>query len=239
MKRGARWLLLTLTAGIGVAATSGLGFWQLARAQQKLQQAQTQALQGALAPLDAEALQTRDTGALLQRAVRLRGSWDDRYTVYLDNRPMDGRVGFYVLTPLLLEHDQGAVLVQRGWIQRNFEHRTALQPVSTPPGTVEVQGRMALPPSDLYEPGAAPLERIRQNLHLDELHARSGLPLMPLVLQQTGAPSEGLLRDWPAPDRGVDKNIGYAWQWFGMAALIVVLYLWFQVLRPAAQRFKE
>ena len=52
------------------------------------------------------------------------------------------------------------------------------------------------------------------------------------MVLQTGAPSEGLRRDWPEPTTGVDKHYGYAFQWFGLCALIALLFLWFQVVRP-------
>jgi surfeit locus 1 family protein len=38
---------------------------------------------------------------------------------------------------------------------------------------------------------------------------------------------------------GVDKHYGYAFQWFGLAALIAVLFLWFQMIRPFIQRRKD
>jgi len=41
-----------------------------------------------------------------------------------------------------------------------------------------------------------------------------------------------LLRDWPPPATGVDKHYGYAFQWFGLCALIALLFIWFQVARP-------
>jgi hypothetical protein len=50
-------------------------------------------------------------------------------------------------------------------------------------------------------------------------------------VQQTGPASEGLLRDWPEASSGVDKNYGYAFQWFRtVASLIAILYVWFQVV---------
>ena len=58
-----------------------------------------------------------------------------------------------------------------------------------------------------------------------------GLPLLALSIQQQGAPSEGLLRDWPQPASGIDKHYGYAFQWFGLSALITILYVWFQLVR--------
>ena len=45
-------------------------------------------------------------------------------------------------------------------------------------------------------------------------------------------PGDGLARDWPAPAADVHKHYGYAFQWFSLSALTVILYVWFQVLRP-------
>ena len=144
---------------------------------------------------------------------------------------MDGRVGFLVLTPFVLEGEQAAIVVQRGWAPRGFEDRTLLPPIETPTGIVEIEGRMALPPSDLYALGGPMGGTIRQNLDLPQWRAETGLPLMPITLQQTGANQEGLVRDWPVVNMGVEKNFGYAAQWFGLAGLFVLLYLWFQVVR--------
>jgi surfeit locus 1 family protein len=60
---------------------------------------------------------------------------------------------------------------------------------------------------------------------------QTGLPLLPISMVQTGADSEGLQRDWPPVDAGVDKHYGYAFQWFGISLLMAVLYVWFQLFR--------
>ncbi|RYY92726.1 MAG: SURF1 family protein, partial [Comamonadaceae bacterium] len=172
-----------------------------------------------------------------------RGLWLAPQTVYLDNRQMHGVPGFYVLTPFAIEGSEQAVMVQRGWIQRNFEDRTRLQPVQTPAGLVEIVARIEPPPSQLLEltKAAAPTpiqdavgsSPIRQNLDLERFRAESGLPLRTdLSLQQSGAASEGLQRDWSAPALGIEKHYGYAFQWFGLAALVTILYVWFQIVVP-------
>ena len=43
---------------------------------------------------------------------------------------------------------------------------------------------------------------------------------------------DGLLRAWAAPDAGLHKHYGYAFQWFLLSALILGLYVWFQLIRP-------
>ncbi|SEF29104.1 SURF1 family protein [Variovorax sp. NFACC27] len=265
LRRGRFWVL-TIAAALTVSATISLGRWQLSRAAQK------EALQ---ASIDAEKLKPPLTQAeflalgkasdAMHRSVRLRGLWLTPQTVYLDNRQMHGVPGFYVLTPFALEGTEQTVMVQRGWIQRNFVDRTKLGAVETPAGIVEVTGLIEPPPSHLLELGsaaapapapapaasapaeaasapaapaaAAPVAEgyspIRQNLDLEAFRAETKLPLRTDVsLQQGGPASEGLQRDWPAPALGLERHYGYAFQWFGLSALVVILYVWFQFITP-------
>ncbi|MDO5623278.1 MAG: SURF1 family protein [Pseudomonadota bacterium] len=223
-----------------MAVTFSLGRWQLARAAEK------QALQTALAErarlpaLDAAALTTYLSSPppdeRLHRRIQLGGHWLAEHTVFLDNRPLHGQSGFIVLTPLRLEGGAGApdrvVLVQRGWAPRNFAEREALPPVQTPPGAVQISGRLAERVPAAFALGQEGGGHIRQNLDLPGFRSETGLPLAGLVVVQTGEPSDGLRRDWPAPDTGIEKHYGYAFQWFGLCALMGLLFVWFQVVQP-------
>ncbi len=232
-----RFWLLTLAAVLGMAATLALGFWQWGRAHQKIALEAAIEAQRALPPVDASALlepARRDT--LLHREAVLRGRWSAAHTVYLDNRQMQGRPGFYVVTPLLLSGSDAAVLVQRGWVGRDFNDRQRLAPVETPAGEVELRGRIAPPPAKLYDFDGAQAGAIRQNLDLARFRAETGLRLLDGSVVQTGAPSQGLLRDWPVAASSAGKNYGYAFQWWALCGLIAILYVWFQFIakrRPA------
>ncbi|MDF1484826.1 SURF1 family protein [Ramlibacter sp. H39-3-26] len=234
-----RFWRITLAAVACVAATMALGLWQLSRAAQREALQAAVETRAALPPLDAAALAAGagDGVALLHRRVLLAGHWLADATVYLDNRQMHGRPGFYVVTPLALEPGPAVVAVQRGWIARDFEQRTRLAPVDTPAGVVQIEGRIDGAPARLLEFGAAAADegfsRIRQNLDLAAYGAQIHVPLLTAVsVQQTGADSEGLQRDWPRADAGAARNYGYAFQWFGLAALIAALYVWFQLVQP-------
>lgn len=252
----ARFWLLTLVALAMVALTLSLGRWQLSRAAHKeALQARIEAQQ-AYPALDVTAFQSvEQIGSEMHRLVTLRGLWVPTQTVYLDNRQMHGRPGFYVLTPFALEGLEQTLMVQRGWVPRNFMDRTQLQPVDTPAGLVELQARIAPPPAQLFQlgkeappptpvaeggqtPAAMPgASRIRQNLDLSAFRAETGLPLRTdLSLQQIGPASEGLDREWPAPALGIEKHYGYAFQWFGLATLVTLLYVWFQFIAPRRRR---
>lgn len=237
MNERTRFWLLTVMALLAMATTASLGRWQLSRAAAK------EALQ---ARIDARAAEPvldgmtlrhdGDANVLLHRRVVARGQWLAERTVFLDNRQMNGRVGFFVVTPLRLADSAAVVLVQRGWVPRNFEDRSRVPTVETPTGLVQLEGRIVPPPGKLYAMGAAEPGPIRQNLDLAQFKIETGLPLATVSIQQTDAAADGLARDWPQGNSGVDKHYGYAFQWFGLSALIAVLYVWFQIVRKLIQR---
>jgi surfeit locus 1 family protein len=236
----ARFLLVTVLALVGMAVTASLGLWQLDRAAQK--EGLASAIAGRLAEpeldglsLVAQGVVQPDAQALQHRRVRLRGQWLTQHSVWLDNRQMNGKPGLYLLTPLLLAGTDQAVMVQRGWVPRNFEDRTRVPEVLTSLEYVQLQGRIALSPSKLYELGQGQGGLIRQNIDLAAFSAEIKVPLAALTVLQTDASDAVLKRDWPVINAGVDKHHGYAFQWFGLCALIAILYVWFQIVRRQRQ----
>jgi surfeit locus 1 family protein len=231
-----RWLMLAM-ALVSVAITFSLGMWQLGRAAEKTalhnakqQQAEQVVLDGrTLGAAMGEQVQRQ---SLIHRRMLLRGQWMPEHTVFLENRQMNGKPGFFALTPLKIEGTGAVVLVQRGWAQRSFTDRTALPELTTPVGVVDVQGHLAPWPSRLYDFGGAETGPIRQNLDLTAYRQETGLSVLEITLLQSGAASEGLLREWPVVASGVEKHHGYAFQWFGLSGLIALLYVWFQIVQP-------
>ncbi len=235
-----KFFLITLAAALFSGLGVYLGFWQLSRAAQKQALQAAMVAQSSQTPLDTVAVaQLPNFSSGLYRPVKVTGTWDAAHTVYLDNRQMDGKVGFFVLTPLRLQPGGLVVMVQRGWVARNFEARATVPEVQTPSGAVSVEGQIAPPPSKLYELGASEVGLIRQNLDLAQFRQQSGLALAEFTIRQTGSPSEGLRREWPALALGLEKHYGYAFQWFAMSALVVGLYLWFQFFRRTMAPIKE
>ena len=228
-----RFWLLTIAALLVAALTFSLGQWQLRRAAQKQNLQLTIEAQSNQSIL--KALDLADPNTLkdvVHRRATLKGIWRAEHTVFLDNRQMNGKSGFIAITPLVLDGTGQIILVQRGWALRNFADRTRLPDIQTPPGPVTVRGRIAPPPSKLYEFKGAESGRIRQNIDIQAFSREIALPLMPISMIQTGPANEGLLRDWAAPNVGIDKHYGYAFQWFGLCALMVGLYVWFQIINP-------
>lgn len=206
-----------------VVLTVLLGNWQGRRAEEKLELARRldDAQRSALLSIPPARV---DPAGFEQRRVSARGRYVARATIFLDNKVLNGRAGYHVLTPLKIEGGDMHVLVDRGWIASG--DRRELPPVRTPDELQLVEG-VAVVPSGRFielapEAGAGPL---RQNLVIAREEKRLGLVLQPLVIEQTSDAQDGLARVRQAPDSGVAMHQSYAMQWYSLALLAVVLYV--------------
>lgn len=244
--------LVALAALATMALTARLGFWQLQRADDKNHRRALIAQRMAQAELPASQLaqEPSDLPDQLYRSIRISGIWLAQHTIHLENRQMNGRPGFFTLTPLLLA-DGSAALVQRGWQPRHIQDRTLVQMPHNSTEVIHLQGRIQPPPSSLFEltPPASqnPLASttIRLNVALDAFSREIGHPLRPLSLLQlqdeevcpeghacTPIKNAFLVRAWEPPTTDVSKHHGYAFQWFALCTLIGGLFLWFSIILP-------
>jgi cytochrome oxidase assembly protein ShyY1 len=76
-----------------------------------------------------------------------------------------------------------------------------------------------------HETGAAPQGNVRQNVDIAVFAAETRLRLEPLVIEQHSDTPDGLSREWPRPDFGIEKHESYALQWYSFAVLAVVLVI--------------
>lgn len=160
--------------------------------------------------------------------MELRGSFVERYTVLLDNKLNRGRPGYHVIQPLRLSgaDAQAAehVLVDRGWIQAG-PTRDVLPPVRTPSGEVLVEGVKLARFPRAYDTGSPAGGKVWQNVGVEPFAVWSKLKLAPWVLEQHSPLDDGLVREWVPAGTGVEKHESYAVQWYGLAALSVVLFI--------------
>ncbi|MGW8390710.1 SURF1 family protein [Pseudoduganella sp. HUAS MS19] len=222
---------------IGISA----GRWQDGRAAGKLALEAQLAAGNAAAPVVLGAAPVA-AAAVEFRRVRLQGEWAGAWPVYLDNRPHAGKPGFYLLMPLRLAGSDMHVLVARGWLPRDMADRSKLPAYATPTGPVLVEGIARLAPGHVMQLGEAPrLEpgAIVQNADAAALAAATGWKFQPLLVEQTtpdgAAAAEALVRDWPAPALGADKHKAYAFQWYALAAMAGLFFV-FTGLRKSGKR---
>jgi len=242
-----------MAAAIAATITLKLGFWQYSRAQEKIALQSSIKAQAILPSLDPAALiraiatsQRRTTNpSVLHRTISLTGHWLSQHTIFLDNRQMDSKPGLFVLTPFEFTEPitlaKKTILVQRGWLPRNFLDRNVLPDVMTSTTETTIVGRIALSPSKLFEFKRANVGALRQNIEIEDLAKELKLELLPYSLLQLdvavgnekeNVAQEKLLRRWAQPNYGFEKNYGYMVQWWALSALITALYVWFQLIRP-------
>jgi surfeit locus 1 family protein len=227
-----RWLGAVLF-GIAVTALGvALGSWQVRRGDERAAlQARLDAAE-AMAPVRLNSKEDfAQVTAQLPRRVQMRGELLSDRTVFIDNRSLNGVAGFQVVTPLRVQ-DGVNVLVNRGWIARDARDPALMPKVDVPGGSVAIEGLAVLrvprqlelaPPQSLSVPGIWP------NLEPGDYERATGVAVPRFIVQQTSATADNLQRVWPKPARGVDKHRGYAFQWYGLAALSACLTIFFGV----------
>lgn len=214
----------TLFAAFFLPLLLALGSWQLERADEK--RALFADFDAAGEPVD---IAEHPLGIEeLRRYARVTAS--GRYLAerqfLLDNMVRDGQAGFRVLTPLELERG-GVVMVDRGWVERDFTS-AVLPAVPVDDGRRALAGRMDRLPRagiDLAGGVASGWPRVVQFPDREELEAALGVELVPGLLRLDDDQPDGYRRDWRPAQFGPERHVGYAVQWYALAATLVVMYL--------------
>ena len=217
----------TLATLLAVALFVTAGNWQRGRMHQKeaLAAQLATALSASSQPLPAA---DADWSAWRFRSVHLTGRFDASRQILIDNRVHAGRTGYHVVTPLVLD-DGRAILVDRGFIAAGATRATL--PSAPPPlGTIRIEGRVNPAPARYLELGRpVPAGNVWQNLDPERFSEHTGVRVLPIVIEQTSDGGDGLVREWPRPDVGVDKHRIYMMQWYAFAAMALGLWVWFSI----------
>lgn len=211
----------------------GLGTWQLQRAQVK-----EQMLAERRAASKAEAVDL-SRAAKPQRLYGERVVASGRYLgtrqLLLDNQVWEGRAGYRVWTPLKLP-DGRLVLVDRGWIPMGSDRAHPPRPKS-PTGQRQVHGLLRNWP----EPGMR-LEDADACAERDWPRVLNYPRYTQVACQYRASVVDGLLlleedadggfpRDWGDVGLPPTRHIGYAVQWFALAAAVLVIFVVVNVRR--------
>jgi len=225
LKRG-RWRFAprpaaTAATVAAVAVFAMLGNWQLDRGAEKRDLA-------ADFHRAEPAIELPPAGRALQRYQRVvaRGRYDSSRQFLLDNRSHAGAAGVEVLTPLLLA-DGSAVLVNRGWLPFGTD-RARLPEVAVGAESRLVAGRFnELPraPIELAAPPQAGWPRLVNYPQAAELAEMLGRELRPGMILLDPDERDGYLRDWQLTGTTPERHLGYAVQWFALAATAAAIWL--------------
>lgn len=201
-----------------------LGFWQLERATEK--RALEESYFDRLGALPRAPTEKSATAAFTR--IRLDGHYEVGRDFLIDNQVHEGRAGYQVVSSFLGTNG-GRWLVNRGWVA-GPERRDALPEIPTPREAVRLVGviwpELGLPPLLAEDPWPEGWPKRVQRLDTArmaavlpgsigvEVRLEAGYPGVFVAARQEFVVS-------PA------KHTGYAVQWFGLAAALVIGYALF------------
>lgn len=210
-----------------VAIAVGLGLWQLDAWSQRRADAARDLADKPAIPLSR--VMTGDSpfpGRSLGQPVSFAGSWLGTATVYVADRELDGRTGYWVVTPVHVDGTDSAMPVVRGW---------AMKPAApVPAGPVRVTGWLqASEGSDGLDDDphddVIPSMRIASLVeHVDE-DLYSGYVVARVSPGATTGSTTGLEPVTPAAIPAVSsftavRNLFYAIEWWVFGAF--ALFIW-------------
>ncbi len=224
-----RWLTLLLVAVLIAGGMTALGVWQLGVYRSKTSAAT--AKRAAQAPVPIQSLMSVDD-ALSERAVgrkvTVTGQWAPAADqVFVADREYDGRPGYWVVTPVLVDDGVG-VLVVRGWVPALDAAAAA-----APTGPVTVVGSVVVSEAEDAS-GAAAEGRVLPSLRLPTIVGMVRYRLYDsFVMEASATPAPAAAPEVVAPpapptDRAGFRNVAYAVQWWIFAAF--VLFMWWRMM---------
>ncbi len=208
-----------------------LGYWQLDRAEGKQVLLEQQNFRRNQQPIQLD--ENYDTvGDLRYRPVVLKGIYDVEHQFLIDNQIVNGKVGFFVFTPLHIQFSKHSVLVNRGWLPLGID-RNNLPQVYMDVKEVTVTGIIDRFPSVGFKlDGAGTPSQgwpaIVQVVDESILSEVLGYSLLPFQILLDRDASQGYYRHWVfKSSMPPSKHRAYAFQWFALATTLTILFFWY------------
>lgn len=219
---------ITLLTLLFLPLLIALGFWQLNRAEEKkiLQQQYEERHNQALVSLaEINALAMKESWDF--RRIVAMGQFDKEHYWLLENQFQHGRLGYHVLMPLQTQ-DGFWLLVNRGWVPATA-YRDKLPHIPTPTGEIKITGHLATPVDNrLIQSGQTLVEQWPQvilEVNITQMGKQLQRTLWPKTLRLDVESTGALDVLWQPINTRPVKHIGYAVQWFTMALVLSILWL--------------
>lgn len=232
-----RWWWTTLLVVAGMIILFRLGIWQLDRLQQRRANNAQYVQQVSAPPIQLTGADLAvDPAGLRDRQVEVQGTYDFSEQLVLVQQNWQGRPGAHLVTPLLLEGEDIAVLVDRGWVPSAEVEAGDLDQFDEP-GIQSVSGAIQL--SQTLSNGRETIVEGKQQewYRIDVEAIQRQLPYKLLPVYVLASPTEEPIEQLPYRiENEVDLSDGphlfYAIQWFIFTLLLGVGYLYFVKTHP-------
>ena len=213
-----------------LALLLSLSVWQWHRADEKREflKQQEQAQQQEM--LQLSNIVEHNAEMLRYRKLKATGHYDGSQQFLVDNQVSNGKVGFFVLTPFILQGSTKAVLVNRGWVAANQDRKILPDVNLKMTNTITITGRANyFPPVGIKLKGAEiPTDTqpaVIQVVDSTVLARKLGYELSNFQLELNPEEANGFKRDWHmAAIMPPEQHIAYSLQWVGLAITWIVLF---------------
>lgn len=226
-------LLPMVAAVVLIVLFAGLGFWQLDRADQK------KAIQASFANQDQYRAIGERASPGLYEPITATGRFLNRRQFLIDNMIVDGRVGYYVITPFEYAAGQPLLLVNRGWVAK-APAANDLPSIAVSDALRTVRGKTGRLPRVAIRPGSAlpnsgDWPKRATFPTTDELAEALDREVLPFVLLADPDPGADLVRQWQPQGFGPMRHYAYAFQWLALALTVIVVTLLLKCKKKAAR----
>jgi cytochrome oxidase assembly protein ShyY1 len=225
-----RWLVRVLAGIVLVVAFVRLGIWQLDRNEERAARNAVIETNSRHDPVPVDELLEPGVPVdpdVVWTQVRATGTYDADEQLIIRLRPLDGRPGVHVLTPLITERGN-ALLVDRGFVPQDGSASGTPNVPEPPPGEVEVIGRVRAS-EEGRGTGGDPASGAVRYIDVDEIAATLDYPVFGAwveVINELPPPVMAPVRV-PEPTLDAGPHLSYAVQWFlfaciGIGGLVVL-----------------
>jgi len=229
---------VTLFSVVFLVLFINLGFWQLRRADEKVQLLARAAARAHQPPVTLAAVPA-SAKAADGLPVELHGQYDPGQVFLLDNRVVNSRVGFDVLVPFHVTEADKYALVNRGFVPMGRTRQDVPEIPPIAPGTDKAVGSIHVAAIDGTQPGDVDPVKLASGVRIVEVAspafaaATMGKAFYPHVIRLAETDPNGLPRYWPVTVMMPSRHRAYAVQWFLMALAVVIAWSAFSLRREA------
>lgn len=171
--------------------------------------------------------------------VSIEGDYINGLTMLIQNQFYHDEIGYEVLTPVHIIGEKKLVWIDRGWVKQTGN--------SLPPAIEEVKGMQHLTGyiklldehhfilgKNILNETMTPI--VMQKMDIEELQRITHQTYYPFIVRLNAGAAHGYVRDWTITAVIPERHMGYAVQWFVMAAVLFIAYFCFCLERVPSKR---
>ncbi len=213
----------SIVAVLLIVSFSRFAFWQLDRAQKKIE------LQNAFENPGTYGQVVDGMEPPVFAAVQATGKYLGERQVLIENAILNGKLGYFVITPFVFDSGAAPILVNRGWVAKLRNGNLPDVSVSDEPRQILGKrghlARVGVRPGEAFS-AQDTWPKVAVWPTLDDIAIQFESPFQTWVLLLEPGQDDGFVRQWKPNDAGPSTHYGYALQWFAMAIVVAIIFGW-------------